>query len=152
MKKYTLAFCFLALFFTAVTVVADAGHNTGKSAGSHWRAPKTAAQMPNPIAKDMASLQRGKASYLENCASCHGPKARGDGRFAKNLNPKPADLARMAGRHPDGDFAWKISNGRNTMPAWKGILKENEIWDLVNYIQSLAQNIGGQRPEKPTHH
>jgi mono/diheme cytochrome c family protein len=28
------------------------------------------------------------------------------------------------------------------MPAWKGVLTENQIWDTVNYIQSLAPRTG----------
>jgi len=50
----------------------------------------------------------------------------------------------MAGHHPDGDYAWKIANGRGAMPAWSGSLTENQIWDLVNFIQSL----GGSRRSK----
>lgn len=61
----------------------------------------------------------------------------GDGPAAATLNPKPANLVAMSGGHPDGDFAWKIKNGRGAMPAWKSILKENQVWDLVNYIQAL---------------
>jgi mono/diheme cytochrome c family protein len=45
----------------------------------------------------------------------------------------------MAGQHPVGDLAWKIENGRGVMPAWKGILSESQIWDLVNYIKSLGR-------------
>jgi mono/diheme cytochrome c family protein len=43
----------------------------------------------------------------------------------------------MAGHHPPGDLAWKIETGRRAMPAWKGILTKNEIWDLVNFIRAL---------------
>ncbi len=39
------------------------------------------------------------------------------------LNPKPADLTALAGQHPDGDFAWKIANGRGPMPAWERSLE-----------------------------
>jgi mono/diheme cytochrome c family protein len=28
------------------------------------------------------------------------------------------------------------------MPAWKGVLTENQIWDVVNFIQSLASRTG----------
>jgi mono/diheme cytochrome c family protein len=51
--------------------------------------------------------------------------------------PRPPDLAQMAGHHPDGDFACKIETGRGDMPGFKRKLKPKEIWDLVNYTQSL---------------
>ena len=117
----------------------------GGAAGAHWMAPDEAAKRPNPVAANNASRARGKKLFAANCASCHGAQGRGDGPAGAALSPKPADLLAMAGQHPDGDFAWKIANGRGTMPAWKGILKENQIWDVVNYLQSLA------KPAAPSH-
>jgi mono/diheme cytochrome c family protein len=70
--------------------------------------------------------------------SCHGENAEGNGPAATVLTPKPANLKKMSGTHSDGEFAWKIENGRGPMPAWKNILSENQIWDIVNYIQSLS--------------
>lgn len=105
----------------------------------HWMAPEAAARRPNPVKANNASQVRGKKLFAANCASCHGRAARGDGPAGAALNPKPADLVTMAGQHPDGDFAWKIAEGRGAMPAWKQALKDEQIWDLVNYIQGLAK-------------
>ena len=104
----------------------------------HWMAPEEAAKRPNPVKANNASRVRGKKLFAANCASCHGRAARGDGPAGAALNPKPADLTAMAGQHPDGDFAWKIANGRGPMPPWNGQLSEKNIWDLVNFIQGLA--------------
>ncbi len=117
-----------------------AGHNDGNKAAAHWMSPKQDAEKPNPIKADAASIDRGKKYYFQNCASCHGAKAMGDGPAAVALNPKPTNLVAMSGGHPDGDFAWKIANGRGSMPGWKTTLSENQIWDLVNYIQNLNPN------------
>jgi mono/diheme cytochrome c family protein len=38
---------------------------------------------------------------------------------------------------PDGVVTYRIANGKNSMPAWKSVLSENEIWDLLNFIRSL---------------
>jgi mono/diheme cytochrome c family protein len=43
----------------------------------------------------------------------------------------------MAGMHTDGDFAWKIATGKNAMPGWRTSFTEDQIWDIVNFIQSL---------------
>jgi len=117
----------------------------GGAADGHWMAPEDAAKRKNPVAADAASVARGKKLFQANCASCHGAQGRGDGPVSKTLLPKPADLASMAGQHPDGDFAWKIANGRGLMPAWKGTLSEAQIWDAVNFIQSLAAANGGTK-------
>jgi len=104
----------------------------------HWMAPEAAAKRANPVKANNVSRARGKKLFAANCASCHGASARGDGPAGAALNPRPADLTVMAGQHPDGDFAWKIANGRGPMPAWNGQLSEKNIWDLVNFIQGLA--------------
>jgi mono/diheme cytochrome c family protein len=57
--------------------------------------------------------------------------------LAKNLTPKPADLVEHAARHSDGDFVWKITNGRGTMPGFKDQLTQNQILDVTNFIKSL---------------
>ena len=102
-----------------------------------WKAPKEASERQNPVPKNQDSIERGKALYRKYCASCHGKNGQGDGPLAKNLTPKPADLVERAAHHSDGDFAWKITNGRGAMPAFKDQLSEAEIWDLTNFIKSL---------------
>ncbi len=119
----------------------EGGH--GQEQGSnkhnaHWASPEKESARANPIKRDNNSIARGVSLYNKNCASCHGAEAKGNGPAGKALDPKPTDLKQMSGNHPDGDFAWKIANGRSAMPAWKSILSENQIWDLVNYIQSLS--------------
>jgi mono/diheme cytochrome c family protein len=116
-----------------------AGDNGANHTGVHWASPVAAAARANPIKSDQTSLARGKQSYFQYCSSCHGATALGDGPTGVMLNPKPANLASMAGKHPDGDFAWKIANGRGPMPAWKTVIKEGQIWDLVNYLQALEK-------------
>ncbi|MFV2035777.1 MAG: cytochrome c [Halocynthiibacter sp.] len=115
----------------------ESGDDDGKEhpASGHWMAPEKAVARPNPVAASVDSVQRGKSLYQKNCASCHGATGRGDGPVGKALTPLPADLAAMAAQHADGEFAWKISEGRGAMPAWKAILNEAQIWDVVNFIK-----------------
>ena len=123
----------------------------GDAAGAHWMAPAEAVRRGNPVPADGASRERGRKLFEANCASCHGLTGRGNGPIAARLETLPADLAAMAGQHPDGDFAWKIANGRGPMPAWKGVLKDTEIWDLVNYIQSLGKSDDSHRGHSHAH-
>jgi mono/diheme cytochrome c family protein len=110
----------------------------------HWSAPPEAVKRANPIPRDQTSIARGKNLFKTYCSGCHGPEGLGDGPAAAGLNPKPPNLMKMAGHHTDGDIAWKIENGKGAMPAWKGRLKEKDIWDLTNFIQSLREHISAQ--------
>lgn len=103
---------------------------------AHWAAPEEK-ERKNPVAVSAASILRGETMYLRDCAGCHGPRGDGKGPDADGIEPPPTNLAAMAGHHADGDLAWKIRKGKGPMPAWEELFTEDEIWDLVNYIQSL---------------
>ncbi|HUL93394.1 MAG TPA: cytochrome c [Burkholderiales bacterium] len=123
---------------SAADTMSDMNHHHDMSAEpKHWSAPAKEARRRNPVPANAASIEEGKKLFQANCTSCHGPAGRGDGPAAASLDPRPADLAEMAGHHPDGDFAWKIANGRGPMPPWKSFT-EKQIWSLVNYIKSLG--------------
>ena len=113
------------------------GHMGDRTDMVHWTAPADAASRENPIAATHESISKGSALYAQYCASCHGTEGRGDGPAGAALDPRPANLAVMGAQHPAGDLAWKIAHGRGAMPAWKDVLQEEQIWDLVNYVKSL---------------
>jgi mono/diheme cytochrome c family protein len=111
----------------------------GMKAGGHWASPAAEAARDNPVAFNSSSVKKGAGLYQQYCASCHGVKADGKGPAGMMLNPPPADLTAMSGGHSDGDFAYKINTGRGAMPSWKGTLNETQVWQLVNFIQSLSK-------------
>lgn len=94
----------------------------------------------NPIPPSTESIARGKQLFEKDCAVCHGAQGRGDGVAAAALPRRPDDLSRIAPPpiFPDGVVAYRIINGVKMMPAFKSTLSENEIWDLLNFIRSLA--------------
>jgi len=120
----------------------EAGKEAGKAAppakDDSWEAPGQAKKMANPIAADEESIARGLAVYTKACASCHGPEGKGDGKSAKLLAKKPADLSLHAPHHSDGELFWKITEGKKPMPSFKKDLKENQRWDVVNYLRKLT--------------
>ena len=102
-----------------------------------WKAPTNAAQKSNPVPISESSIQRGAEIYRGLCAACHGAKAAGDGEMAASFIPEPANLLKRLKNHSEGDFFWKISNGRGPMPGFKDKLTEKQIWDVINFIKSL---------------
>jgi mono/diheme cytochrome c family protein len=105
-----------------------------------WVAPAAAEAVTNPVAPTPAALAATKTLYIANCGPCHGEKGKGDGAAAAGLNPKPADHTSVAVQsQTDGVIFWKMSEGRAPMPGYKKIFSDQQRWELVNFIRTLAK-------------
>ncbi|MBK4734664.1 c-type cytochrome [Noviherbaspirillum pedocola] len=101
------------------------------------------ASMENPLQANSQNIDGGKKLFEQNCARCHGVTGRGDGRDGESLNPRPANVA-AASKMPmatDGYLYWTITEGGvplgTGMPAFGGVLKEQEIWEIITYLRVL---------------
>ena len=111
----------------------------GLSAKDAWTAPESAASVKNPLADNAAAVTAGKKIYEDRCADCHGSKGKGDGPAATDLDPKPGDLSKASmNDQPDGALFWKISEGKKPMPTYKSKLSEEQRWQVINYVRTLA--------------
>ena len=107
--------------------------------GEEWVAPARAAKKKNPIEVNQASLDKGKAVYVKECASCHGDKGKGDGPGVKDLEKKPGDLtASKVLDQTDGALFWKITEGRKPMASYEKTLSEEDRWNVISYLRTLA--------------
>jgi len=101
-----------------------------------------AARVKNPVAATTESLGDGKRIYQRYCASCHGSNA--EGGPGNDLIPAAPDLTDKESKHgsTDGEIFSVIKNGvppeLNMIPFGDQI-KDTEIWNVVNYIRSLAK-------------
>jgi len=105
-----------------------------------WMIPPEAKVMKNPVKVTDAVLQAVRPVYRENCAQCHGESGRGDGREARShstLPPDFAELGRIANQE-DGVLFYKISEGKRPMPSFRRRLTEEQRWELVWLVRSLA--------------
>jgi mono/diheme cytochrome c family protein len=84
---------------------------------------------------------RGRALFVQHCAICHGEGADGRGRRRYSLSGPPADFTdpSWAERNTPARTFAVIRNGvpGTSMPAWK-VLDEDQTWDLVAYLYSVA--------------
>jgi mono/diheme cytochrome c family protein len=105
-----------------------------------WPVPEAAKKMKNPVPRSDATIAAGKALFEVHCTSCHGDTGKGDGPDAMMYTPEPADLtdAHMMGMMTDGEIFYKISEGRKPMPTFKKELSEEQRWQLVHFVRTLA--------------
>lgn len=99
-----------------------------------WMAPKDAAEIQNPINLSEQTVSRGRDLFIENCAVCHGDKGEGLSAKETGLKKDTPNLTMRLRTHTDGDFFWKIQNGRDEMPSFKDDLSDNEIWQIIHFI------------------
>lgn len=110
-----------------------------KGGSNEWVAPSRAAKKKNPIAANAGSIEKGKAVYVKECASCHGDSGKGDGSAVKDLEKKPNDLTLAKTLdQSDGALFWKITEGNKPMASYEKTLSEEDRWNVINYVRTLA--------------
>lgn len=92
----------------------------------------------NPVPYAPTSVARGKSLYLQNCQSCHDE----DGRARSAAVAIAADLTdppRWKFGSGDAPLFKTIKNGAaEAMPPFGVDLKDEQIWDVVNFIRSIG--------------
>ena len=101
-----------------------------------------AAALKNPVASTAESIAAGEQLYRKNCAPCHGVKA--EGGSGNDLIPASPDLTDATWDHgsTDGAIFDNVKNGVApdfNMTPWKDQMKDDDIWNVVNYLRSIAK-------------
>ena len=109
-----------------------------------WTATARASRKPNPVAANQKSISQGKDLFTAACFPCHGSAGKGDGPVAGTLerNGTPVRPGNLSDpklwEQTDGALFWKISEGRSPMPSFQESLSEEQRWQIVNYVRTLA--------------
>jgi mono/diheme cytochrome c family protein len=95
----------------------------------------------NPLPANEDNLRRGRKNFSNYCMVCHGLDGQNTGvPFAERMSPPVPILTSPAVQsYSDGQLKWVIDNGifPSGMPASKGILSDDEIWEIVIYLRHL---------------
>jgi mono/diheme cytochrome c family protein len=80
----------------------------------------------------------GASDYDAMCTQCHLAPGLADNEMRLGLYPKPPLLATHQARAPAEQF-WIIKHGikMSAMPAWGTTHSDNEIWNMVAFLQEL---------------
>ncbi|HBR48862.1 MAG TPA: hypothetical protein DEA71_02145 [Nitrospira sp.] len=110
------------------------------------KAPDDFLSKTNPLSSS-AAVKAGKELFLKTaqpvaCVMCHGEQGDGKGLMGAALVPPPRNFTcgAMMKDIPDGQLFWVIKNGSpgTGMMAFGGLLDE-QVWQLIHYIRSLAK-------------
>jgi mono/diheme cytochrome c family protein len=130
---------------------------SSQSAEEKPPSPSTGAKIPpealkvvNPVKPTAPSIAAGKKKYGYDCAMCHGIDGDGKGDLAVDMKLKMIDYRDPATLKSttDGEMFYVIKNGNGQMPSEADRLKDEDIWNLVNYIRSIPKNSKPPAAEK----
>jgi|TARA_B100000959_G_scaffold203385_1_gene212976 cbb3-type cytochrome c oxidase subunit III len=106
----------------------------------------------SPVTKSERASKEGAAIYIKNCVLCHGDLLDGRGLFGDSFFPRPANFLHSQSvlSKPQAYTYWRIMKGGpglpekynpwdSAMPAWEGVLKEEDVWKVIQYIYSTAE-------------
>jgi len=131
---------FVITFAIGITVAAAHGPDAkpaGKDAGAVMTREE-ARKLKSPVPFTKASLARGRILYRQQCTECHGV----DGKSQVDVIANATDLTNpkvWRSGTSDGEVFRSIRDGAGeAMPPFaEKVAKEEDLWNLVNYLRSL---------------
>jgi cytochrome c6 len=85
-----------------------------------------------------AARADGAGDFKAKCAMCHGADGAGSTPTGKALKVRDLGSADVQGQ-TDAQLTDIVTNGKGSMPAYKGKLTDEQIKGLVGFIRSLAK-------------
>lgn len=86
-----------------------------------------------------SQIKSGAHHFTSMCAGCHRPPDTKETATSMGLNPKPPKANELAKNFTSAELYWVISNGvkMTGMPAFSPSHSNEDIWDLVSFIQEI---------------
>ena len=81
---------------------------------------------------DSNLVQQGALTYQTNCQTCHGEDLLNNGTVSFDLRRLKADEHER--------FVNSVTNGKNAMPSWDGVLSDADLDALWAYIRTNAND------------
>jgi cytochrome c5 len=99
----------------------------------------------SPTGFNPTLILSGQRLYKQNCASCHGAEADGDGALASSLAKWPPTLTGgLLWERTEGELFWRIQHGvhdatgTETMPGFASKLSDDDTWALLDFLKANA--------------
>lgn len=106
------------------------------------RIPLEAQTIKNPSAPTAESVASGRRLFVFHCALCHGPGGKGDGGGGGG-GGSPTNLTEHEWQSvmTDGEIFTAIRDGLGIieMAEYKKKMTDPQIWDVVNFVRSVAE-------------
>ncbi len=130
----------LGLFFLVFALWAQQDQPPAPAPAPESKPSPEDAAKANPVKPTEESLAKGKKVYVIDCAMCHGKNGDGKGDMATDMkNVTDFTNPDALKNRSDSELFLAIRKGKGDMPPEGDRAKDDEIWNLVNYVRSLAK-------------
>ena len=141
-RVHLIAAAMAAGFVPAVAVQDSVAAATAREHPAEPRQHAEAQALENPVEPTRESLVAGRQRYVFLCRQCHGNRGAGDGDMS-HAGGIPSDFTDDVWTHgaSDGEIFTVIKEGVTAdMQGYGNQLRDEDIWNLVNYIKSLSRD------------
>jgi mono/diheme cytochrome c family protein len=125
----------------------DIRADSGPGAFDNWlgaamdaSAARHAPRVNSPIPSSEANLVAGAKLYVDKCAECHGTPVNTDSELGKAFQPvAPQFFGEEPPDMPANQNFFIIKHGirMTAMPGWGSIMRDNEIWQVVDMLAKI---------------
>src|SRR6266403_1471539 len=104
----------------------------------HASVVRHASAETNPVPLTEDNLKAGVDTYKAMCARCHSKPDGEASVYGQSFYPPAPRLPEGMSGYTDSQLFWLIKHGiRNTgMPAWRRMLSDEEIWQIVSLLKN----------------
>lgn len=99
----------------------------------------------SPTGFSAQGIVQGQQVYREHCQRCHGADGRGEGPDAAGLPMWPPTVdGALLWKRLEGELFWRVRHGMQahdgtqTMPGFGQQLGDEQVWQVLDYLQALA--------------
>jgi mono/diheme cytochrome c family protein len=139
LKKISLIFLTLLFLVFALWAQKPKDQPPAKEPVEYKIPPEDAARV-NSVKPTAESLAKGKKMYGIDCAMCHGKDGNGKGDMGADYkNTTDFTNPDALKNRTDGELFYITRKGKGEMPPEDNRAKDDDIWNMVNYVRSFAK-------------
>lgn len=97
--------------------------------------------------RDQTPVGRGARVFARTCAGCHGADGKGVMRVGLTKPPRDLTKAEFHAQFTDEQLRRVIRVGKNQMPAFGGLMGDQDLNNVIAFIRTLPP---GAKPPAPT--
>jgi mono/diheme cytochrome c family protein len=96
--------------------------------------------------RDQTPVGRGGRVFQRTCSGCHGPDGRGVMRLGLTKPPRDLTNPEFHASVSDDDLRRVIRVGKNQMPAFGGLMGDEDLSNVIAFIRTLPPGARAPQP------